>query len=130
MSHIGNALNARKGRAVASFIGNVKDKFNLNQKFNLNRKFNFGAVWKLVFAIIAALAFTRLAHATGSDLLASQNSTVTGTFGQDSSLVKWFYIAEVIIAVFLYIKTRSPLVFVGIVLAVIFTKVGFGLASQ
>lgn len=123
MSHIGNALNARKGRAVASFIGNVKDKFNLNREFNL------GSVWKMACAIIIALAFTRLAHATGSDLLATQNSTVTGTFGEGSSLVKWFYIAEVIFGIFLFIKTRSPLVFVGIVMAVIFTKIGFGLAN-
>jgi hypothetical protein len=44
-------------------------------------------------------------------------------------LIKWFYIAEIIMGLFIYIKARSPLVFVGIVMAIIFTRVAFGIAS-
>lgn len=123
MSTNGNAFNAKKGWAVASLIGKVKNKF------NLNREFNFGMVWKVFCAIALAFAFSKLAHATGSDLLASQKTTVDATFGADSSMVKWFYIAEILIGGFLFIKTRSPLVFGGIVLMIIATKIGFSIAS-
>ncbi|QIU92615.1 type IV conjugative transfer system pilin TraA [Yokenella regensburgei] len=123
MSSIGNAFNAKKGWAVASLFGKVKSKFSLSCKFNLS------AIWKTISAAALALMFTKLAHATGTDLLSSQNSTVTSTFGADSSLIKWFYIAEIIMGIFLFIKVRSLLVFVGIVMAIIFTKVGFSIAS-
>jgi type IV conjugative transfer system pilin TraA len=123
MSSNGNAFNAKKGWAVASLIGKVK------QQFDLSRRFTLSGTLKIISAAVLALMFTKLAHATGTDLLSSQNSTVTSTFGSDSSLVKWFYIAEIIIGLFLFIKTRSPLVFGGIVFAIIATKVGFSIAS-
>ncbi|EPO7808976.1 TPA: conjugal transfer protein TraA [Kluyvera georgiana] len=123
MSSNGNAFNAKKGWAVASLIGKVKNKFWLGREFNLS------LAWKFICAIVLALAFSRLANATGTDLLASQNTTVNSTFGAESSLVRWFYIAEIIMGLFLYIKVRSPLVFVGIVLAIIFTRIGFSIAS-
>lgn len=123
MSTNGNAFNAKKGWAVASLIGKVSNKFKLSSKFS------FKSVWQVICAIALALAFTKLAHATGSDLLASQKTTVDATFGADSSMVKWFYIAEILIGGFLFIKTRSPLVFGGIVLMIIATKIGFSIAS-
>ncbi|MGK0602938.1 type IV conjugative transfer system pilin TraA [Yokenella regensburgei] len=123
MSSIGNAFNAKRGWAVASLFGKVKSKLSLSCKFNVS------VAWKIIRAAALVLMFTKLAHATGTDLLSSQNSTVTSTFGADSSLIKWFYIAEIIMGIFLFIKVRSPLVFVGIVMAIIFTKVGFSIAS-
>ncbi len=123
MSTNGNAFNAKKGWAVASLINGMKNKFKLGAKFN------FKSVWKMFCAIALALAFTKIAHATGTDLLASQKSTVDATFGADSSMVKWFYIAEILIGGFLFIKSRSPLVFGGIVLMIIATKIGFSIAS-
>ena len=48
-------------------------------------------------------------------------------FGQGSTLEKWFYIAELIISLRLFIKSRSPLGFVGIIFMIIFTRVGFGI---
>lgn len=123
MSTNGNAFNAKKGWAVASLIIGIKDKFKLGSKFN------FKSVWKMLCTIALALAFSKIAHATGTDLLASQNTTVDATFGADSSMVKWFYIAEILIGGFLFIKSRSPLVFGGIVLMIIATKIGFSIAS-
>lgn len=69
-----------------------------------------------------------LAHATSTgDLLSAQASTVNSTFGHGSTLEKWFYIAELIISLMLFIKSRSPLVFVGLIFMIIFTRVGFGI---
>ncbi|EJG2388501.1 conjugal transfer protein TraA [Kluyvera ascorbata] len=123
MSTNGNAFNAKKGWAVASLIGKVKTKFWLGRKFNLS------LAWKFICAIALTFALSRLANASGTDLLASQKGTVDATFGADSSLITWFYIAEIIMGLFIYIKARSPLVFVGIVMAIIFTRVAFGIAS-
>lgn len=123
MSTNGNAFNAKKGWAVASLIGKVKNKFWLGREFNLS------LAWKFICTIVLALAFSRLANATGTDLLASQKSTVDATFGSGSSLITWFYIAEIIMGLVIYIKSRQPLVFVGIVLAVIFTRIAFAIAS-
>lgn len=123
MSTNGNAFNAKKGWAVASLIGKVKNKFWLGHEFNLS------LAWRFICAIVLALAFSRLANATGTDLLASQKSTVDATFGSGSSLITWFYIAEIIMGLVIYIKSRQPLVFVGIVLAVIFTRIAFAIVS-
>ncbi|MFK3662767.1 type IV conjugative transfer system pilin TraA [Scandinavium sp. NPDC088450] len=134
MSLYGNAL-ARRGRAVASFFGTVRNKFALGREFNLSHKLKSGCkfelrrVWHIISAFALALMLTKIAHASGTDLLSSQNTTVNATFGSDSSIVKWFYIGEIVIALFTYIKVRSPLVFLGLVLCIIFTRIGFAIAS-
>ena len=113
----GSALNVGKGWAVASLFRKARE--NRQAKFYL----------KSAGAFLIALIATHPAFASGTDLLSSQNATVNSTFGSGSSLVKWFYIAEIIMGLFIYIKARSPLVFVGIVMAIIFTRVACGIAS-
>lgn len=113
----GSALNVGKGWAVASLFRKARE--NRQAKFYL----------KSAGAFLIALMVTHPAFAGGTDLLSSQNTTVNSTFGSGSSLIKWFYIAEIIMGLFIYIKARSPLVFVGIVMAIIFTRVAFGIAS-
>lgn len=117
MSTKGNTLYVVKGRAVASLFRTARE--NNYIKFYL----------KSLSALLIALIVSHPALASGTDLLSSQNATVNSTFGSGSSLVKWFYIAEIIMGLFIYIKARSPLVFVGIVMAIIFTRVAFGIAS-
>jgi len=113
----GSALNVGKGWAVASLFRKARE----------NRKAKF--YLKSAGAFLIALMVTHPAFASGTDLLSSQNTTVNSTFGSGSSLVKWFYLAEIIMGLFIYIKARSPLVFVGIVMAIIFTRVAFSIAS-
>lgn len=84
---------------------------------------------KAIGLLAAFLAMPQLAHAAaaGTDLFASQQSVVSATFGQGSSVEKWFYIGEVFMGLFGYMKTRSPLVFVGIAMVIIFTRVAFAI---
>jgi type IV conjugative transfer system pilin TraA len=112
----GSALNVGKGWAVASLFRKARE--NRQMKFYL----------KSAGAFLIALMVTHPAFASGTDLLLTA-TTVNSTFGSGSSLIKWFYIAEIIMGLFIYIKARSPLVFVGIVMAIIFTRVAFGIAS-
>ncbi|HDR2795211.1 TPA: conjugal transfer protein TraA [Enterobacter asburiae] len=113
----GSALNVGKGWAVASLFRKARE--NRQMKFYL----------KTASAFLIALMVTNPSFASGTDLLSSQATTVSSTFGSGSSLVKWFYIAEIIMGLFIYIKARSPLVFVGIVICIIFTRVAFSIAS-
>ena len=75
----------------------------------------------------AAALMPSLAHATSTDLLSPQAATVKTTFGSGSTLVTWFYFAEVVISLMLFIKSRSPLVFIGLIFVIIFTRVAFGI---
>ena len=118
MAGLSNALSALKGRAVAcpSFF---------SSKFSKNSK-----LIKFVVAAFGALAVTHPALASSSaDLFSSQSTTVSNTFGHGSSIEKWIYYAEIIIALAVYIKARNPLVFVGIAMVMIFTRVAFGIAG-
>ena len=117
MSTKGNTLYVVKGRAVASLFRKARENRQL-KKFAKN-----GGL------VLISLMVAHPTLAAGTDLLSSQQTTVNSTFGSGSSLVKWFYIAEIIMGLFIYIKARSPLVFVGIVMAIIFTRVAFGIAS-
>lgn len=86
MTNVGSALNTRKGGAVASLFRETIHNMQL-------KKFI-----KAGGLIVIALLVTHPAFATGTDLLSPQQTTVNSTFGSGSSLVKWFYIAEILIA--------------------------------
>ncbi|MGX9843278.1 type IV conjugative transfer system pilin TraA, partial [Enterobacter hormaechei subsp. xiangfangensis] len=113
----GSALNVGKGWAVASLFRKARE--NRLTKFYL----------KTVGAFLFAFLVTHPAFASGTDLLASQNTTVNSTFGSGSSIVKWFYLGEILFGVFIYMKTRSPLTFLGVPLVIIATRIGFAIAS-
>lgn len=128
MVHKGNALNARKGWAVASLFRRAQEnvisvKSQIKQREKLKTFLACGGLFALL------LLSTHPSFAAGSDLLASQDSTVTSTFGHGSSMEKYFYYGEIIAALFLYIKSRSPMVFMGFLAVVIFTRVCFAIAG-
>ncbi|EOL8951290.1 type IV conjugative transfer system pilin TraA, partial [Cronobacter dublinensis] len=128
MVHKGNALNARKGWAVASLFHKAKvAAFSVRSRISRQKNFKFAlANGGLLAALIIA---THPSFAGSTDLLSSQDATVSGTFGHGSSLEKYFYYGEIIMAAFTYIKVRSPLVFVGLIMLLVFTRLGFSLAG-
>ena len=84
---------------------------------------------KAVALLVAVVAIPQIAHAAATDLFSGQQETVSKTFGESSSVTKWFYIGEVFLGLATYMKTRNPLVFVGIAMVMIFTKVAFGISG-
>lgn len=79
-------------------------------------------------AVTAAAMIPGVALADDSgDLLSSQQTTVNSTFGHGSSLEKWFYIAEVFLSLIAYFRVRTPMVFMGLIMVMIFTRIAFGL---
>jgi len=82
----------------------------------------------IVGAVTAAAMIPGVALADDSgDLLSSQQTTVNSTFGHGSSLEKWFYIAEVFLSLIAYFRVRTPMVFMGLIMVMIFTRIAFGL---
>ena len=69
------------------------------------------------------------APAVADDLLASGQQTVTDTFGADSSIAIWIVLAEVIVGVISYIRTKNIMLLFGVAVVVVFTTVGFSLTS-
>ena len=79
-------------------------------------------LWALM---LVATAFPHLAHAT--DLLKTQQQDASDTFGLQSSVMRWIYFAEIIISVVGFIKTRNPLVFVGLIIVLLVTRAFYGM---
>ncbi|WP_169799421.1 type IV conjugative transfer system pilin TraA [Cedecea neteri] len=65
----------------------------------------------LVMALLACALFLVLQHAAFAgatkDLLKVGDDAVKGTFGQDSSLMKWLLIGEVVVAIATYRRTTG-----------------------
>ncbi|UJD92292.1 type IV conjugative transfer system pilin TraA (plasmid) [Rahnella aquatilis] len=82
-----------------------------------------------IIPAIAAMLFCSNAFAEGKDLMAPGKETVSATFGADSSIAKWIILAEVIVGIITYIKTKNMFMLFGIAVVIVFTTIGFGLAS-
>ena len=77
----------------------------------------------MAVAVLVTLLTFGQAHAV--DMLAGQSGTVNDTFGANSTVAKWIILAEVIIGVASYIKTKNLLLLFGVIIVVVFTTVGF-----
>lgn len=80
-------------------------------------------------AKLAVLAPAMLVMGTQSsqatDLLASGRADVVATFGADSLVAMAIILAEIIVGVGMYIKTKNLLILLGLAVVIVFTSVGF-----
>lgn len=82
----------------------------------------------LVALAMLCFALPHLAGAT--DLLSAQKQDAKDTFGHGSTVEWGMYIAEVIISIGGYIKTRNPMLFVGgLAFLIVITRTFFALAG-
>lgn len=107
----------------------MKGKMKSIKQFVRNNKRTIATVGITVAAVaVPEIAMAANTATTGTtDLLSSQNTTVTNTFGAQSSVVRWVYIAEVFMSLMAYWKVRTPMVFIGLIMVMIFTRIAFGL---
>lgn len=68
------------------------------------------------------LGVGQMANAT--DLLAGGKEDVKATFGADSFVMMCIIIAELIVGVAMYIRTKNLLILLGLVVVIVFTTVG------
>lgn len=87
-----------------------------------------GATSKKVLSRLAALSpllllgVGQMANAT--DLLAGGKDDVRATFGADSFVMMCIIIAELVVGVGMYIRTKNLLILLGLVVVIVFTTVG------
>ena len=82
----------------------------------------------LMALVILALALPHLVRA--EDLLSSQKQDAKDTFGHGSTVEWGLYIAEIIISIITFIKTRNPAPFVGgLAFLIVITRTFFALAG-
>lgn len=79
------------------------------------------------FSPLLLLGMGQMAHAT--DLLAGGKNDVKATFGADSFVIMCIYIAEIVIGVATYIRTKNLLILLGLVVVIVFTTVGLTFVS-
>jgi hypothetical protein len=83
----------------------------------------------LILSSIVLLCLTSIGHAEGQNYLSGIKSDVSATFGKNSDLPGYLYVAETLFAGFTWMKTKSPWVFVGLPLLMIFTHWGLSYVS-
>lgn len=91
-----------------------------------------GAVaWKKVnsASLVAAVALTSVPaiQAQAEDLFSGGKSTMTDTFGGNSTVVWILYVLEILAAVFTYVKTKNLAMFGGIAAVLVFVNVAFSI---
>lgn len=99
----------------------------VQERAQLNPKHLLRVMALMAVAVLVTLLTFGQAHAV--DMLAGQSGTVNDTFGANSTVAKWIILAEVIIGVASYIKTKNLLLLFGVIIVVVFTTVGFQLAA-
>lgn len=95
-------------------------------------KLGFLKALKLALPVAAVAAFfpeTVLAAGAGKDLMSSGDETVKGTFGKDSSVVKWVILAEVLVGAVMYMTTKNLKFLAGFAILSVFVTVGMSVAG-
>lgn len=80
-------------------------------------------------AVAVAALFPQVAMATATDLMKSGDTTVKGTFGKSSSVVKWVVLAEVIVGAIMYMTTKNIKFLAGFAILSVFISVGMTVAG-
>lgn len=86
------------------------------------------ALFKYVAMPLALfLAARGMAHA--EDLTAAGKQDATDTFGEGSTMMYYFMIAEVVLVFLLYLKSHNPATFLLIPVFIVITKIIFSIIS-
>ncbi|MGE0968595.1 type IV conjugative transfer system pilin TraA (plasmid) [Klebsiella sp. WOUb02] len=89
-------------------------------------------VAKVVLPVGALAAFfpdVAMATTTTTDLMKSGDTTVKGTFGKSSSVVKWVVLAEVVAGAIMYMMTKNVKFLFGFAIISTFISIGMAVAG-
>ncbi|OWY74829.1 type IV conjugative transfer system pilin TraA [Pantoea sp. AMG 501] len=80
----------------------------------------------MLFALMLAVVI--VPHvASANDLMASQTGDATDTFGLNSTVLRWIYMGEIVMSLVGFIKTKNPLIFVGLVIMLVISRAFYGM---
>lgn len=89
-------------------------------------------VAKVALPVAAVAAFfpdAAMATTTATDLMKSGDATVKGTFGKQSSVVKWVVLAEVVAGGIMYMMTKNVKFLFGFAIISTFITIGMSVAG-
>lgn len=114
------ACPALSEAAPQGHIGITRRAFSLLSRHRAN----------VLLMALAILAFALPHLVRAEDLLSSQKQDAKDTFGHGSTVEWGLYIAEIIISIITFIKTRNPALFVGgLAFLIVITRTFFALAG-
>nr|QTX14463.1 IncF plasmid conjugative transfer pilin protein TraA [Klebsiella pneumoniae] len=99
-----NAVLSVQGSAVSEKNQTV---FLCPAFFNKKKALKVAKVALPVAAVAAFFPDAAMATTTATDLMKSGDATVKGTFGKQSSVVKWVVLAEVVAGGIMYMMTKK-----------------------
>jgi type IV conjugative transfer system pilin TraA len=120
MKRMFNGVGTRMSDLMKNTLANKGSAF-------INRKNILKAAKFALLPALAVLAITNNAHA--DDLMAPGKQVVSDTFGANSTVATWIILGEVIFGAVSYIKTKNIFLLFGVIVLVVFTTIGFGMAS-
>ncbi|MFQ1677791.1 type IV conjugative transfer system pilin TraA, partial [Klebsiella pneumoniae] len=82
-----------------------------------------------VAAVAAFFPDAAMATTTATDLMKSGDATVKGTFGKQSSVVKWVVLAEVVAGGIMYMMTKNVKFLFGFAIISTFITIGMSVAG-
>lgn len=112
------------GAAPEGLIGITRRAFSQMYAYGYRHRANV----LLLALVVLSLALPHLVRA--EDLLSGQKQDAKDTFGHGSTVEWGLYMAEVVISIITFIKTRNPALFVGgLAFLVVVTRTLFSLAG-
>ncbi|HDZ1003894.1 TPA: type IV conjugative transfer system pilin TraA [Klebsiella variicola] len=119
-----NAVLSVQGSAVSE---KTKPSF-LSRVFNKKKALKVAKVALPVAAVAAFFPDAAMATTTATDLMKSGDATVKGTFGKQSSVVKWVVLAEVVAGI-MYMMTKNVKFLFGFAIISTFITIGMSVAG-
>ncbi len=83
----------------------------------------------IILSWIIVICVSGTGHAEGQNYLKGMKGDINATFGKESDLPGYLYAAETFVGAMTWLKTKSPWVFVGLPVLMIFTHWGLSYVS-
>lgn len=119
-----NAVLSVQGSAVPE-----KPNHLLCPAFSIKKALKAAKVALPVAAVAAFFPDAAMATTTATDLMKSGDATVKGTFGKQSSVVKWVVLAEVVAGGIMYMMTKNVKFLFGFAIISTFITIGMSVAG-
>ncbi|HDU9943600.1 type IV conjugative transfer system pilin TraA [Klebsiella pneumoniae] len=101
----------------------------MSRVFNKKKALKAAKVALPVAAVAAFFPDAAMATTTATDLMKSGDATVKGTFGKQSSVVKWVVLAEVVAGGIMYMMTKNVKFLFGFAIISTFITIGMSVAG-
>ncbi len=101
----------------------------MSRVFNKKKALKVAKVALPVAAVAAFFPDAAMATTTATDLMKSGDATVKGTFGKQSSVVKWVVLAEVVAGGIMYMMTKNVKFLFGFAIISTFITIGMSVAG-